>query len=102
MMFLPSVKTTVDPDGKIAVTISCFSTASPRAVVSWSRGAEAVVNGTVLQISSNTTQLNIRYYNISSFVLVPNFTCTCSNPLGSQRGQIQLQGKAALRKKPDC
>ncbi|XP_037532732.1 V-set and immunoglobulin domain-containing protein 10-like [Nematolebias whitei] len=92
MMFLPSVKNTVDPDGKIAVTISCFSTASPRAVVSWSRGAEAVVIGTALQISGNTTQLNIRYYNISSFVLVPNFTCTCSNPLGSQGGQIQLQG----------
>ncbi|XP_013881083.1 V-set and immunoglobulin domain-containing protein 10-like [Austrofundulus limnaeus] len=92
MNFLPSVETTVDPDGKIVVTIGCLSGAFPRAVVSWSRGGEVVVNGTTDQISSNTTQLMIRNYNLSSFLGMPNFTCTCLNPLGRQRGQIQLQG----------
>ncbi|XP_017279217.1 V-set and immunoglobulin domain-containing protein 10-like [Kryptolebias marmoratus] len=92
MKFLPSVETTVDPDGKIAVTISCLSEASPQAVVSWSRGGGVVVNGTTHQISNDTAKLKIRNYNISSFLLMPNVTCTCRNPLGSQRGQIQLQG----------
>ncbi|XP_038132249.1 V-set and immunoglobulin domain-containing protein 10-like [Cyprinodon tularosa] len=92
MNFLPAVKNTVDPDGQIAVTIYCVSDASPQAVVSWSRGGEEVINGTPYQISSNTTQLKIRSYNISTFLLTPNFTCTCRNPLGSQKKQIQLQG----------
>ncbi|XP_015227333.1 PREDICTED: V-set and immunoglobulin domain-containing protein 10-like isoform X2 [Cyprinodon variegatus] len=92
MNFLPAVKNTVDPDGQIAVTIYCVSDASPQAVVSWSRGGEEVINGTPYQISSNTTQLKIRSYNISTFLLTPNFTCTCRNPLGSQKKQVQLQG----------
>ncbi|XP_047216319.1 V-set and immunoglobulin domain-containing protein 10-like [Girardinichthys multiradiatus] len=90
--FLPAVKTIVDPDGKIAVTIQCVSEASPQAVVSWSRGDEGVINGSTYQISSNTTQLKIRSYNITTFLLTPNFTCTCHNPLGSKKKQVNLQG----------
>ncbi|XP_072249886.1 V-set and immunoglobulin domain-containing protein 10-like [Leuresthes tenuis] len=89
--FIPAMRTTVDLDGKIVVTIHCISEASPKAVVSWFSGSEAVTSGTVYQISSNTTQLKIRDYNISNFLL-QNYTCTCRNPLGSQMGQIQLQG----------
>ncbi|KAM4567457.1 V-set and immunoglobulin domain-containing protein 10-like isoform 3-T3 [Fundulus diaphanus] len=90
--FLPIVKTTIDADGKIVVTIHCVSEASPQAVVSWSRGDEALLDGLAYQISSDTTQLKIRSYNISIFLLTPNFTCTCRNPLGSQRKQVQLLG----------
>ncbi|KAM4580830.1 V-set and immunoglobulin domain-containing protein 10-like [Odontesthes bonariensis] len=89
--FIPAIRTTVDLDGKIVVTIHCISEASPEAVVSWFRGSEPVTSGTFYQISSNTTQLKIRDYNISNFLL-QNYTCTCRNPLGSQIGQIQLQG----------
>ena len=92
--FIPAMRTTVDLDGKIVVTIHCISEASPKAVVSWFRGSEAVTSGTVYQISSNTTRLKIRDYNISNFLL-QNYTCTCRNPLGSQIGQIQLQGKGS-------
>lgn len=91
MAFLPVVKTTVDSKGKIVVTIRCVSEASPEAVVSWSKGSETVTNGTAYQISSDATQLKIRDYNVSNFLL-QNYTCTCRNPLGSQRREIQLRG----------
>ncbi|KAM6995163.1 V-set and immunoglobulin domain-containing protein 10-like [Tautogolabrus adspersus] len=89
--FLPTVRTTVSFEGKIVVSIHCVSEASPSAVVSWSRGSEAVTKGTTHQISSDTTQLQIRDYNVSNFLL-QNYTCTCKNPLGSQRREIQLRG----------
>ncbi|XP_074540422.1 V-set and immunoglobulin domain-containing protein 10-like [Halichoeres trimaculatus] len=89
--FLPFIRTTVDLKGKIVVTIHCVSEASPSAVVSWSKGSETVTNGTVYQISSNTTELQIRDYNVSNFLL-QNYTCTCSNPLGSQRRETHLLG----------
>lgn len=91
MEFLPAVRTTVDSEGKIVVTIHCVSEASPRAVVSWSIDSEAVTNGTTYQISSDTTQLKIRDYNVSN-ILHQNYTCTCRNPLGSRRRDIQLKG----------
>lgn len=89
--FLPAVRTTVDSEGKIVVTIHCVSEASPGAVVSWSKGSEAVTSGTTYQISSDTIELKIRDYNVSNF-LHYNYTCTCRNPLGSQRKDIQLRG----------
>ncbi|KAM3873039.1 V-set and immunoglobulin domain-containing protein 10-like [Diretmus argenteus] len=88
--FLPSIRTTVNSEGKIVVTIRCISDASPKAVVSWSKGSELVTNGTKYQISTDTTQLRIRDFNVSSFLL-DNCTCTCRNPLGSQRRATQLQ-----------
>ncbi|XP_070767481.1 V-set and immunoglobulin domain-containing protein 10-like [Enoplosus armatus] len=89
--FLPAMRTTVDSEGKIVVTIHCVSEASPKAVVSWSKGSEAVTSSTAYQISSDTTQLNLRDYNVSN-LLLQNYTCTCRNPLGSQRREIQLRG----------
>lgn len=91
MKFLPSLMTRVSSDGKIVVTIECVSEASPEAVVSWSQGSETVAAGTTYQISSNATQLQIRDYNVSNFIL-QNYTCSCSNPLGSQRREVHLQG----------
>ncbi|KAK5861989.1 hypothetical protein PBY51_017423 [Eleginops maclovinus] len=91
MMFRPTVRTKVSSDGKIVVTIECVSKASPEAVVSWSQGNETSPAGTTYQISINATQLQIRDYNVSNFIF-QNYTCTCSNPLGSQRRAVQLQG----------
>lgn len=87
--------TRVSSDGKIVVTIECVSEASPEAVVSWSQGSETVAAGTTYQISSNATQLQIRDYNVSNFIL-QNYTCSCSNPLGSQRREVHLQGAVWL------
>ncbi|XP_036931885.1 V-set and immunoglobulin domain-containing protein 10-like [Acanthopagrus latus] len=89
--FQPAVKTTVDADDKVAVTIHCVSEATPQAVVSWSKGSQAVTNGTTYQISADTTQLKISDYNVTSSRL-QNFTCVCSNPMGSQRREVQLRG----------
>ncbi|XP_073341870.1 V-set and immunoglobulin domain-containing protein 10-like [Pagrus major] len=89
--FLPAVKTTVDADNKIAVTIHCVSEATPQAVVSWSKGSEAVTNGTSYQISTDTTQLKILDYNVTNFRL-QNYTCVCSNAMGSQKREVQLRG----------
>lgn len=86
------MKTTVDADDKIAVTIHCVSEATPQAVVSWSKGGEAVTNGSTYQISTDTTQLKISDYNVTSFHL-QNYTCVCSNPLGSQKREFQLRSK---------
>lgn len=94
MKFLPAVRTTVDSGDKIVVTIHCVSEASPEAVVSWSKGSEAVTSGTTYQISSNTTQLEIRDYNVSN--PLQNYTCTCRNPLGNQSREIQLRGTVLL------
>nr|XP_054596954.1 V-set and immunoglobulin domain-containing protein 10-like [Nothobranchius furzeri] len=92
MKFLPIVETSIDPSGKIVVSISCLSGASPQAAVSWSRGNETVTNGTTQLISSSTEQLRIYSYNVSSFLVMPNYTCVCYNLLGSQTGKIQVQG----------
>ncbi|XP_076593808.1 V-set and immunoglobulin domain-containing protein 10-like isoform X2 [Chaetodon auriga] len=89
--FLPAVRTTVDSDGKIVVTIHCVSEASPEAAVSWSKGSEDVAIGTTHQISSDTTQLTIRDYNVSNFLL-QKYTCVCRNPLGNQTREVQLRG----------
>ncbi|XP_041798812.1 V-set and immunoglobulin domain-containing protein 10-like [Chelmon rostratus] len=89
--FLPAVRTTVDSEGRIVVTIHCVSEASPKAAVSWSKGGQAVAVGATHQISSDTTRLRIRDYNVSNFLL-QNYTCTCRNPLGSQRREVQLRG----------
>ncbi|XP_029958572.1 V-set and immunoglobulin domain-containing protein 10-like [Salarias fasciatus] len=89
--FVPAVRTDVSNEGKIVVSIQCLSEASPQAVVSWSRGSQAVTNGATHGISRDTTLLTIRHNNVSSFLL-QNYTCTCSNPLGSRRREIQLQG----------
>ncbi|XP_053289600.1 V-set and immunoglobulin domain-containing protein 10-like [Pleuronectes platessa] len=89
--FLPAVRMSVDSLGKIVVSLQCVSDASPQAVVSWSKGSEAVANGATHEISSDTTQLQIRGYNVSDFVQ-QKYSCTSRNPLGSQRREIQLQG----------
>ncbi|XP_071325745.1 V-set and immunoglobulin domain-containing protein 10-like isoform X1 [Trachinotus anak] len=91
MEFLPAVRTTVNSEGKIVVAIHCLSEASPEAVVSWFKGSGAVTSGTAYQISSDTTQLEIRDYNVSNFLL-QSYTCTCRNPLGTQEREIQLRG----------
>ncbi|XP_042346249.1 V-set and immunoglobulin domain-containing protein 10-like [Plectropomus leopardus] len=89
--FLPAVRITVDSEGKIVVTIRCVSEASPKAVVSWFKGSEAVTRKTTYQISNDNTQLQIRDYNVSNLIS-QNYTCTCRNPLGSQRREIHLKG----------
>lgn len=91
MAFLPAVRTTVNSEGKIVVSIHCITKASPKVVVSWSKGDEDAINTTTDQISNDTTQLMIRHYNVSIFLLT-NYTCICRNPLGSQKREIQLQG----------
>ncbi|KAF1388266.1 hypothetical protein PFLUV_G00088410 [Perca fluviatilis] len=91
VQFLPAVGTRVDSEGKIVVAIQCVSEAWPKAVVSWSKGSEALTNGTPYQISSDTTQLEILGYNVSKFLL-QNYFCNCSNPLGSQTREIVLTG----------
>lgn len=93
--FLTFVKTKVSREGKIVVTIHCVSEASPSAVVLWSKGNETITNGTMYRISSNTTQLEMRDYNISNFLL-QSYTCTCSNPLGSQRRDPRLSGLSSF------
>lgn len=89
--FLPAVGTTVDCEDKIVVSISCVSEASPRAVVLWTDGSKEVTNGTTYLILNGATQLNIHHYNVNSFFL-HNYTCVCSNPLGSRAKQTQLKG----------
>uniref|UniRef100_A0A8C7ZQA5 V-set and immunoglobulin domain containing 10 like n=1 Tax=Oryzias sinensis TaxID=183150 RepID=A0A8C7ZQA5_9TELE len=95
-IFLPEMRATVDLDSKMVVSILCVTEASPPAVVSWSNDSGAIANGTTYQISSDTTELKIRDNNISNLIL-QIFTCTCSNPLGSQARSIQLQGKNTLQ-----
>lgn len=85
------MRTTVDDDGKIAVAISCVSEAEPPAVVSWSRGSEALAGGVEHAISADTTLLQLRDHNVSNFLL-HNYTCAARNPLGSARQEIQLRG----------
>lgn len=89
--FLPAVRTTVDSEGKIVVSIRCVSEASPTAAVLWTDGHRALTNGTTYQIISDATQLNIHHYNVSNFLL-NNYTCVCRNPLGSQTRQTRLKG----------
>nr|XP_057940040.1 V-set and immunoglobulin domain-containing protein 10-like isoform X4 [Doryrhamphus excisus]XP_057940041.1 V-set and immunoglobulin domain-containing protein 10-like isoform X4 [Doryrhamphus excisus] len=89
--FLPAVRTHVDSEGKIVVSVSCVSEASPPALVSWFRGGEAVVSdGTEHDISEDTTRLNIRHHNVS-MLLLHNLTCSCTNPLGRSIRHLHLQ-----------
>lgn len=84
------MRTSVDDEGKIVVAIHCVSEAVPEPVVSWSRDGEALASGGSHHISSNTTQLTIRDYNVSR--LLHNYTCVSRNPLGSRRREVQLRG----------
>ncbi|XP_077577923.1 V-set and immunoglobulin domain-containing protein 10-like [Stigmatopora nigra] len=86
--FLPTVRTDVDPAGQIVVSIGCLSRAEPPAVVSWFRGGEPVSDGNL--ISDDTTQLDIRHYNVS-VLLFQNYTCSCRNPLGGRSKVVHLQ-----------
>ncbi|XP_061771126.1 V-set and immunoglobulin domain-containing protein 10-like [Nerophis ophidion] len=92
--FLPAVGTGVDSEGKIVVSIHCVSEASPPTVVSWYRGGQAVVgDGAEEDIGDDTRRLRLRHRNVS-VLLLHNYTCTCSNPLGSRSRDIHLQGPA--------
>ncbi|XP_061145918.1 V-set and immunoglobulin domain-containing protein 10-like [Syngnathus typhle] len=86
--FLPIVRTNVDAEGKIVVSISCLSRATPPATVSWFRGGEPVVDGDL--ISDDTARLDIRHRNVS-VLLLQNYTCTCRNLLGGRTKHIRLQ-----------
>ncbi|XP_077384011.1 V-set and immunoglobulin domain-containing protein 10-like [Festucalex cinctus] len=86
--FLPSVRTDVDSDGKIVVSIRCLSHATPPAAVSWFRGGEPVTDGDL--IGDDTTSLRIRHRNVS-VLLLHNYTCTCRNPLGGRSKHVHLQ-----------
>ncbi|CAL1610077.1 unnamed protein product [Knipowitschia caucasica] len=86
--FLPSLSFGVSSEGKIRVTMSCVSAAVPVAVVSWLKGTEAVNNSQVYSLSS--TELTGEDHNITTFLL-HQYTCSCRNPLGEQRRQIQLR-----------
>lgn len=81
----------MDDDGKIVVAIYCVSEANPPAVVSWSRGSEALASGVEHAVSTDTTLLLLRDYNVSNFLL-HSYTCVARNPLGSTRQEIQLRG----------
>ncbi|XP_064804603.1 V-set and immunoglobulin domain-containing protein 10-like [Oncorhynchus masou masou] len=89
--FLPMVLTTVDREGKIVVTIHCNSQATPKAMVTWSKGTELLANGLQYQISVDTAQLNIHDFNTSTAQLY-TYTCNCSNPLGNNGKKTQLLG----------
>nr|XP_061814739.1 V-set and immunoglobulin domain-containing protein 10-like isoform X2 [Nerophis lumbriciformis] len=92
--FLPAVGTGVDSEGKIVVSIHCVSEATPPTVVSWYRGGQAVVSdGAEEDISDDTQRLRLRHRNVS-VLLLHNYTCTCTNPLGSRSRDIHLQGPA--------
>lgn len=82
----------MDDDGKIVVAIQCISEALPAAVVSWSRGDEALAGGVEHAVSADSTLLLLRDYNVSNFLL-HSYTCVARNPLGSTRQEIQLRGK---------
>lgn len=95
---VPALRTTVDDDGKIVVAISCVSEAEPPAVMSWSRGSEALAG--VGENAVNSLLL-LRDYNVSNFLL-HNYTCVARNPLGSTRQEIQLRGTFELRDSALC
>ncbi|CAB1333509.1 unnamed protein product [Coregonus sp. 'balchen'] len=85
--FLPMVLTTVDQDGKIVVTIHCNSHATPKAMVTWSKGSELLANGLQYQINMDTAQLSIHNFNTSTTHLY-TYTCNCSNPLGNNEKRL--------------
>lgn len=88
------VLTTVDREGKIVVTIHCNSEATPKAMVTWSKGTELLANGLQYQISVDTAQLSIHDFNSSTAQLY-TYTCNCSNPLGNNRKKTQLLGMSS-------
>ncbi|XP_054637075.1 V-set and immunoglobulin domain-containing protein 10-like isoform X1 [Dunckerocampus dactyliophorus] len=89
--FFPAVRTQVDSEGKIVVSISCVSEATPPTVVSWFRGGEAVIgDGAENDISDGTARLIIRHHNVS-VLLLHNYTCTCTNALGRRSRHLHLQ-----------
>ncbi|KAM8846590.1 V-set and immunoglobulin domain-containing protein 10-like isoform 1-T1 [Synchiropus picturatus] len=91
--FVPMVRTVVRDDGKIEVSITCFSKASPSAAVTWLKGGEAVGNNAMYQININTTELKILDFNAST-IIQHTYNCSCRNPLGVQSREIQLLGPA--------
>ncbi|XP_051921892.1 V-set and immunoglobulin domain-containing protein 10-like [Hippocampus zosterae] len=89
--FFPSVRTEVDSEGKIVVSMRCLSRATPPAAVRWFRGGEPL-GGDVLT-GDDGASLRISHRNVSVLIL-QNYTCACRNPLGSRSKHLRLQEPA--------
>ncbi|XP_048882775.1 V-set and immunoglobulin domain-containing protein 10-like isoform X3 [Brienomyrus brachyistius] len=85
-----TVSSTVS-NGNLVVTITCAIGSVPAASITWSKGSQVLSNGGQYQISSDTTQLNITSFNLTTSDL-STYTCNGSNPLGSQKNSIPLIG----------
>lgn len=89
--FLPVIFTNVSGDEQTTVVIHCNTEASPKAVVHWLKDGHGLEDGPKYQISTNTSQLFIRDFNVSSTDL-DIYTCTAINPLGSKTSNVTLLG----------
>ncbi|MBN3272816.1 VS10L protein, partial [Polyodon spathula] len=90
---LPSHNATAQPSGKVSVIISCKGSSQPPATVTWSKAGQLLTSAGIYTISSDTTDLTITGFNISGGDLT-TYTCVSTNPLGSQKGSINLTGPA--------
>ncbi|XP_056619212.1 V-set and immunoglobulin domain-containing protein 10-like isoform X2 [Triplophysa dalaica] len=89
--FLPVISTNISQDEQTTVVVHCNTEASPEAVVHWFKDGHGLEDGRKYQISTNTSQLFIRDFNVSSTDL-DIYTCTAINPLGSKTSNVTLLG----------
>ncbi|KAA0702648.1 Carcinoembryonic antigen-related cell adhesion molecule 1 [Triplophysa tibetana] len=89
--FLPVIFTNISQDEQTTVVVHCNTEASPEAVVHWFKDGHGLKDGSKYQISTNTSQLFIRDFNVNSTDL-DIYTCTAINPLGSKTSNVTLLG----------
>ncbi|XP_057196122.1 V-set and immunoglobulin domain-containing protein 10-like [Triplophysa rosa] len=89
--FLPVIFTTISQDEQTTVAVHCTTEASPEAVVHWFKDGHGLEDARKYQISTNTSQLFILDFNVSSTDL-DVYTCTAINPLGSETSNVTLLG----------
>ncbi|XP_016110345.1 V-set and immunoglobulin domain-containing protein 10-like [Sinocyclocheilus grahami] len=88
--FLPVIFTSMSQDEQTLVVIHCSAEATPQALVHWIKDGNRLQTGPKYQISTNTTQLFIYDFNVTTDL--DTYTCTAINPLGNKTVDTALLG----------
>uniref|UniRef100_A0A9J8CPD0 V-set and immunoglobulin domain-containing protein 10-like n=1 Tax=Cyprinus carpio carpio TaxID=630221 RepID=A0A9J8CPD0_CYPCA len=88
--FLPVILISMSQDEQTLVVIHCSAKATPQALVHWIKDGNHLQTGPKYQISTNTTQLFIYDFNVTTDL--DTYTCTAINPLGNETVDTTLLG----------
>lgn len=88
--FLSVMLSSMSQDEQMMVVIQCSAEATPQALVHWIKNGNRLQTGPKYQISTNTSQLFISDFNVTTDL--DTYTCTAINPLRNKTVDTTLLG----------